>query len=296
MLSYAIGWPPGIKALLRAGAEDRLAIRTAIQLHDIESVKILLNADLPLYEGDLATRIRFPGSDSWDHTDLSTAIGEGSVPLIELIAQSTADRRKKLKELAWAHLSTKQREEYRIGGDHLPDFYAFPTYSTLIGEGVEVPISLQPGYGFSVFHTVSARSPFGGCLSETAGILYKSGFRLIDFELDGTIPLLKALQSFHLWDGTAKYYLVQWYVERDASLVFSSPSAFPTALFYIAMGIPNLHSKMRELFPLQVDTIKKIAKACDPFYQDSCTCFCSTSGCLATHGLFYSWRQELKHR
>lgn len=278
-LSFAVGWYVGMKILLDAGADPATAIHVAIHQEDLRGIELLLDNGCPIFTPQSMTS-QFSFCYNRDSL-MAFALDEGSsTPVISLLIDKIAERRRQLQVLASHHLSPSTLQALEINRDEgsslLPDKNSYQIVMSLQDKGVDVPTPLWPGTRPSLYHYANMRY-------SVARKLRKAGFHDLDIrDQNGTTPLIQALGS--LQDRADKYRLIRWYLKRGADPklrqmglknclhVFSHLNAY---LLAVQMWNATPWSPISTMGIFQC-----LSEVCGAEIPDQCSCWCSSYGCI----------------
>ncbi|KIW16878.1 hypothetical protein PV08_04068 [Exophiala spinifera] len=264
-LDFALGWPAGLKTLLRFGHDPRSALELSIYFGDLESTRILLGAD------GFALAIN------------PLIVHGASVQEIQEIQECVIDALKaKREQLRTIGLENSAAGELQLsdflGQETVPNPKGVVMWNDLRRKGVEVRRELFPGRATTVFAYLDSESRL-----DFAERLYNAGFESVDgAEKTVGTPLLNLVSQTSLGTGSS-YDLVAWLLKKQASPYFGADGSFPSMLFYFAILYDSLRSDQRfstEILPLT-------SSLCNPMCTDDCSCYCSSlGGCLPAHKLW----------
>lgn len=291
VLSLAVGWTTGMQILLDAGANPDDAISTAIWEEHLPSIELLIDEGCSFFEPNPYSP--FDGQVNQDLFDLAQRTAASS-NVIYLLVQKLVERRLELLQLAWKELPEVCLK--RLGlHEHKhakpsPDFNALEVFKQLEAHKVRVPRTLWPGSFTSLYH-------HRGMTCTLADKLYDVGFCNID-EPDGNgrSPLINTLFNFL---PSSSPRLAQWYLRKGSRL--------PRSLAYVSFLERAEDFTASIAVRIWISEDSKLLGALKMFQQlhpegieqrDSCSCWCSTSGCspvgivLTSKSLF--WTYEFK--
>lgn len=293
-LSY--NWPKGISLLLRHGGSEILSrsdnrgdlpLAYSCSSNCLEAVKLMLEADSPLYV-----------PDHHDDGVFEEAIQTSSDEIISHLQTALVDRRSRLYSLAITMLCRKDLDELEIPGDHILDEKASDVYAALKHRNVPIPSALRtPRRRRTLFHSTdlspALRESLHGCgFLDVDGINFcgltplmtmgDPSIRTIDASLQraswliskgadpGRKPEMCGPMRFMPWDPsiTAAHGLCSW-VGR--AVYQCMPSWIPyeindVTLFGLLEDLEeNSKSLLGEMLSLKI--------------YDACLCACSSHGC-----------------
>lgn len=200
--------------------------------------------------------------------------------MIRLFIKVLMREREKLQTVARANLLDHRDFSQELEQNRVLDASAIDVWNEMKEKGISLPEELHPGPLPSVYYVVDT-----GCRIEFLNELYGAGFKAIDGGPNRFLTPLLNLLIRQVWGWSNGGSLVEWFMHKNASLDFSFDWSFPTALFYFAIahsqslrGNRTTHTKtfLKDLVPLATSL-------CDPLLIDSCSCYCSSQGCLPAH-------------
>ncbi|OTA95503.1 hypothetical protein M434DRAFT_202713 [Hypoxylon sp. CO27-5] len=307
-LHFAINWSKGLSLLIKYGGESirsiinyerclgysRTALEYALQMAEIESVKLLLDAGasiLPSAFQEIEWASRFEGVEQAEQMTC-------------IVVESLIRQRSDLLQLALQHLRAEDIVELRLEEDKLLDEKAFVVAEALRRQ--HIPISttydlLKPG---SIYHW-----PYLD--SSIVRKLYEAGFRKIDANLRGWTPLMTLTVCYG--DFKAWLELVDWFKGHGADLYAPVPT--PDNLLDLngtskaetnskvdePRYTSTIHCLMQSLGTLvqtwiwnmthplpRLESCAKDFTGTQPIssilfgdrIKDSCICYCTTNGCI----------------
>ena len=290
-LHLAVGWPAGLGLLVDAfphlvnlpSSCGELPIHYACYTNCPESVRILLdnNTHLDGAEGDA----------------FLYAIKSENEKIVDMLIESMANRRLKLRELAQLYLSPEKFA--MIKTDRVPDADVPFILQELETLSVPVPEAINPG-GLSrvwgtVYHALySICKPW---LPAVAERLYRAGFLDVDHpNKKGNTPLMEGPHPYAFFSGIEDADLARWLISRgaetlklphDASDSAQRAGAIPMQYVADRMGTAMLkclttrdqnRSFSTEMFD-EKSSVSYILRAIalHPI-SDKCTCPCSPTG------------------
>ena len=171
----ASNWPEGLELLIQAGIDINLVDKStlypidyALQSRNASCVSLLLSADcaLPCSERLLREAL---------NVDQSFGDAAEGHSMARTIAAAIADRRKRLKQLAQAHLPTDQCVMLGLHEDSAPDKDAARVQAELRSSEIEIPpaLSVRDEYGDTIYHCVDDLA----FIVDLAHYLWGLGFR-----------------------------------------------------------------------------------------------------------------------
>ncbi|RMJ07866.1 hypothetical protein CDV36_012525 [Fusarium kuroshium] len=273
ILSLAVGWTTGLQILLDAGANPNDAILTAIYEDHLPSIELLVDNGCSFFDLD-HYRLSYIKASKADALFFATSLPASS-DVVCLLVQKLVERRLQLLQLATKELPEAYLK--RLGlhkQQHVqpsPDYDALEVFRQLEAHKVQVPMALWPGSLTNLYHHPNMTDTL-------AERLYDAGFRRID-ELDehGRSPLMKTILEF---SPKTSMPLTRWYLRKGCQL--------PRSLAYV--DFLDQAKMFRESLPIIV-WITKDSRLCGFLrifqelhpegveQRDSCSCWCSTSGC-----------------
>ncbi|RSM15959.1 hypothetical protein CEP52_000428 [Fusarium oligoseptatum] len=273
VLSLAVGWTTGLQLLLDAGANPDDAILTAICEDHLPSIELLVDNGCSLFDLDHYSFFA-PGNSKVDALFFAASLPASS-DVVCLLVQKLVERRLQLLQLATKELPETCLKKLGLHKQqHVqpsPDYNALEVFRQLEAHKVQVPMALWPGSLTTLYHHPGMTDPL-------AERLYDAGFSSVD-ELDekGDSPLINAILHCTSWESIR---LHQWYLRNGPRL--------PRSLAYV--DFLDQAKKFTHLIS-ECIWISKGSKLCGPLYifqqvhpegveqRDSCSCWCSTSGC-----------------
>jgi hypothetical protein len=268
LLRLALGWPPGLQALLRAGADPVVAAEDAIRFGDDTAVRLLVEYDCPMshpmsYEGGdiLLDMLKF-------------------CPLkqktINLAIAKLADQRGRLWTLAQQNLSP--REISRLGislrqGEVL-DADCAVIQDVLSNRGIYIPLALRvsPAKHRTVYNSTNPMS------QKFAQKLFDAGFKSVDpcdhtsngSSSYGPTPFLNACRQ-------GEFELADWFLKMGARSRIDREEIPWIAQCLLASSFPNAGFGSESIKQLRL--LQNLKKDNGPFESDRCACYCSPDGC-----------------
>jgi hypothetical protein len=270
-LDFALGWADGLQWLLEAGYKPEGTLELSIAVGDIESTRILLEAD---------------GFAIAEHPDVLYAASCSNRPDIHGVVIGVLKKsRKNLRQFALEHLPVYDEDCTGLFEEKVLDSRAVETWERLLHMPIPLPPELHPGHLHTIYSAVHCKSQVG-----YLDALYDHGFESIDGISDSTlISPIQSLMSNYAWVTGNGLAVLKWFIDKQASLEFIENDSFPNILFYFAVahsefirGVISIHSKST------LDSLLSAAAAsCSPLTTDSCSCYCSSlGGCLPLHKIW----------
>ena len=241
-----------------------------------------------------------------DRADLKRALSPSRDETHRLLVIAVKERRAMLAKLAMEYLPLQKCRELGVSSDSPLDSTAFATYTTLLESGISVPGALYPGKRpLLLSFNILCRS--GGFPLTQA--LFDNGVCELNVSVNGVSPLASIFEE-DLASGQ-KELAIRWLLENGARATFHSSDMLPNLLFYLASVYDSaeIHDKYLRLnaqkmmdsnkanliekpsefslaYPERKTTptmIGLVAQYCNPVERDSCSCPCSSGGCLPLH-------------
>lgn len=273
ILSLAVGWIDGLQILLDAGANPDDAILTAIWEDHLPSIELLIDNGCSLFT-----------LDHFSLTDLQAIKTDalffaGSLPtsrdIICLLIQKLVESRLELQQLALKELPETCLE--RLGyheqkqAQPSPDYNALEVFRQLEAQKVQVPRSLWPGSLTTLYH-------HPGMTVFLAERLYDAGFHNIDEpDENGWVPLIHTICH---WDSWISFHLAEWHLRKGSRL----PQSLPYIDFLYQ--VTDFTRSVSQCVWIKKDSAifgpLRVFQELHPEgveQHDSCSCWCSTSGC-----------------
>ena len=244
-----------------------------------------------------------------DRANLKGALSPYRNEIPRLLVAAVKERRAMLTKLAVEHLALQKCRELGVTSNSPLDSNAFATYTALLESGICVPRALYPGKRpLLLSFNILCRS--GGF--PLAQALFDNGVCELNVSADGVSPLASIFEE-GLADGQ-KELAIRWLLENGARAAFPSSDMLPNFLFYLATvydsaDIHDRHWRLqaRQMAdwckanmttfgqPIEFITVATpdykttptmigfVAQYCNPVERDSCSCPCSSGGCLPLH-------------
>ncbi|PLB55931.1 hypothetical protein P170DRAFT_506431 [Aspergillus steynii IBT 23096] len=284
LLQLAMGWPTGVSLLLEAESSAPLPTR-----YHRKARRNITDDDTKIGKYIESCKVLFEAG----YTVMPSQIFDASTIKLQcVLLQELANRRRKLLDIAEAHIDPTELSKLRQGETGLPDAHSFCHYATLVAKGVNVNPSLDPGRtqsGLSIYHhTVSSSLKVLASL-ELLKKIYKVGFRDLDQTgPDGFTPLMD-----RCIDPSSESDLesIVWMALNGANLFRQIPGSNATAFHllnaklaakvftgYYTAKIGHISSYLRDktccIWQLDENMLSVSIK-------DFCSCSCSVGGCTA---------------
>jgi hypothetical protein len=276
--------------LLDAGADPSEGVHCAIMYQALESLEILLEADLWYF--------RRPGTAFDIHPDSINSLidlalwKKGFLPvypqILSLLVNSFARARVELMELAKQYLSPSQLEdldwsEYR-NSHYKVDRAALAIYHKLQDVGVPCRKKIYPGAARTIYH--------GWINAEVAEGFWKAGFTEIEeYDNNGFTPLLLITHNYIVSRMGKALPLVLWFLQRGAQNLVYPESKNNTLIHKLAaaiganINIDDTSNSFPEIIRLSMDRLSS-------YPEDDCVCYCSRAGCSPVTALI----KHMSHR
>ena len=189
--------------------------------------------------------------------------------LFDTVLDSVVLQREKLQSLAEENLD---RNESRLHSKGLLDVNAFTVVDKLTQKGITVHPSLRPTRR-TIWYQYLAYANAVDCSRR----LYDVGFR--DLTSAPISPLLWWLTTVHFIECAAEMMeLVEWFISKGATLYERWPLSDTTALHCLAWQFGRCVPWRTRIIP--PDLASRISDFLSDTFCDTCSCGCSTSGCL----------------
>lgn len=294
-----MGWYSGMRTLLNAGADPSMAIHFAVRSVDFEAVRLLLDFKCPLfvypdapkgfwhtYRGDSILAF---ASETYDKN------------LISMIAGRVASYRRELLTSAVDVLPPSQLGKLgvhpgRLRGTVL-DYGARAVANAICRKGIRLEPMLWPGTYSTVYHL-----PTWAC--EDIGFkntLLANGFHDHDAQDQwGATPLLRACCLSISSYTELEWQSMVWHLDRGADPLNVGIIGLPNCLHALAHAI-NMKptTQLRHVIsfyidglplnPVKTNVVRRLNNLCGANSRDSCSCYCSSSGCLSSTVLLKSY-------
>jgi len=197
---------------------------------------------------------------------------------IHLIVQRLAEDRSVFAELAWENLSRRQlrllginQRDKDIG---LIQGRELQIAAELSANGIGIPTLIIPCPYTTVYHD-------NNMTTAAADELWACGFCAIDVpNAWGYTPLLLACS--YLYRNTE---MIGWFIEKGAGTL-----SFPERGIRSCLHALTAHLGKGGNILLYQTSLKRLSEACSAILTDSCTCHCSSRGCLPVNVLLKRWK------
>ncbi|KAJ5114101.1 hypothetical protein N7456_002635 [Penicillium angulare] len=287
LLTFAFGWPKGIRILLESGIDARsfqlrpvcagLFETESLDSDDYyDSIKILLDAQCRL--------------------DLDDIVFFRSKIIRSLLIQEVVKRRKELWRLAQAYLPVNVIDKFRKEGDELIDT-DLPTICEALAEvRGDTDHGISENYwrfqGGSVYHSYAIT---GSSIIQLEALdeMYAAGFRDIDVpDQRGMTPLMLCSFDDYLFRSAI------WFISKGANYLRKFPysnatiahswSASLTYNVWLDAGRWTLEQPQRSRLERWKTGLKEHGKSIFllPSVRDSCMCPCCPGGCTTLSVIF----------
>ncbi|CAI7633338.1 unnamed protein product [Penicillium manginii] len=287
LLQLAMGWPVGVKLLMKA--QPGILIPRLYHSFGItdEDDKIDEYADCSNILHDAGYMI-----SNYDITLTS------SKKLRSLFIRELAKRRRKLLDIAEARIQRSELLNLRKGEIGLPDAYAPALWAALISKGHEMDQSLRPFEKHSLFCGYRI-SP--DILNE----IYEAGFVDLDLPLEREYtPLMVHCENIYDYSDLE---IIAWMISKGASVFRTLPGSNTTTLHLLNSNLARwIHRerKQNELLDPHVGLrhLQQIeTHLLSLSTRDRCYCSCSADGCTpfsvamrdVIFGLYHGWGQHI---
>lgn len=267
LLQLAMGWPTGVRLLLQAQSGMHLPhlyhrrYPASITDEDNEIDQYIDSCNLLLKAGYTISH--------YDIVDNSSKILK-----ISLITE-LAKRRRKLLDIAEAHIHPSELSYLRKGETGIPDAYASTLCDALISKGHKIDPALMTFERKSLF--------FNHQSTEILNRIFEAGFTDVDLlSEEGHTPLMALCRDCF---GHSSYAAIAWMISKGANPFRKLPGSNTTVLHWIngmlATKIQHqyrrdshfaLYAELRHLHQIDKHLLSLSTK-------DECFCSCSLNGC-----------------
>ncbi|KAJ5750892.1 hypothetical protein N7533_007920 [Penicillium manginii] len=295
LLQLAMGWPAGVELLLEKSSSSELP---GDYHHGWMGIITDEDSEMGQYAESCNVLFEAEYTFSITHT-----LRTGSSKLKILFLGEIAKRRKKLLEIAKAHICPSRLSEIRKGETGLPDTNAYRLCAALMAKGIKVDRFLRPIEGESVYSNLASedfmplgKSPeYSKSQNESFHILKKAhefGFTDVDQQL----PCGNTLLSIHCSSTPLPKYhldLIAWLISKGADPLQALIPRSTTTLTHLISANMGQHIYIDFLWANDPDpTPFHQVEDRAPLHQivnnllsvrvtDACSCPCSVSGCTA---------------
>lgn len=263
LLQLAMGWPAGVELLLEKASSTKLPANyhnwgAAITDKDDKINQYVRSCDL-LFEADYL------------FSPLHLGLFNSSRVKV-MFLREYAKRRRKLLEIATAHIRHSELSEIRNGETGLPDRQAYRLCAALMAKGVEVDHFLRPVEGEYIYYNLQYQS------LDILEIAYEFGFT----DMAQPLPPGFTLLAFNC----SKNYNLQpdkiaWLISKGADPLERLPTSNTTVTHLLSSSLGDrifrgfcvdnhfdptpFHQTVDDLLSISV--------------MDACSCPCSVDGC-----------------
>jgi hypothetical protein len=260
-----MGWPAGVRLLLKA--------RSSIQIPGPYHHFGINDEDDKIDEYAECSNVLLDAGYLISNYDI---IFNRSKKLRSLFIRELAKRRRKLLNIAEAHIQRSELFNIRKGETGLPEAYAPALWAALISKGHEMDQSLRPFEVDSLFCEY-------GISPDTLNEIYEIGFIDLDLPLEGEYtPLM--VQCANIYDYSYLEIIV-WMISKGASIFRTLPGSNTTTLHLLHStlgrcihrgcrqnGHLDRHVGLRHLQQIETHLLSLSTR-------DRCYCSCSADGC-----------------
>ncbi|KAK1468233.1 hypothetical protein CTAM01_16915 [Colletotrichum tamarilloi] len=304
-LHVAAYWPRGLQLLFElAGdacrqiidledASQLTAIHSAVLLHQVDSVKLLLEQGASIDLENSATFFGHPYTLDADYQ---------SQEIIDLLCDELAVRRREMLRFARKTLTVQELFALGTTKQTMLQTNAFEVLQALQARNIDIPSIFQRVRPGSIYH-----SPvMNGQLTEG---LYRSGFEGFNFAFNGWIPLatMRIFGDYFEENPDDLLNSIAWFEAHGVDIKHAIPtfscssnetipssSASPTTLLRLATAF----GKMSKL-PCYIDSshpavyhVKNkslLTRILSDTSRDGCKCYCSSRGCSPASAFAKAW-------
>ncbi|KAK3995174.1 hypothetical protein QBC44DRAFT_320630 [Cladorrhinum sp. PSN332] len=305
ILALALGWYDGLRLLVSFNYCPIESIKIACGTADIESLDILLETAFPIFSHapQICLYMGSVPNGLWTFEvlfGLSRKTDDASILGFQSVVDEFKRRRQAVNRIALDTFPLHQIRQFGLSDTTVLDRNADEIYRALAGR-VAVPASLDCCRMGSIYN-FKPWSPLPS--PKHLKILFEAGFTEVD-TLDvlyrpSNIPhpqtlLQKIAISYSRYAYRHLLGSAFWLLKHGAKPRFETcrdcpQVGWPTLLFYLAEGIQNDITKLYHvMMSLETGVIRlgSVIELLSPLRHlihtlDSCICFCSSSGCLAT--------------
>lgn len=297
-LYFAVGWPFGMRTLLDAGADPSMAIHFAVDSVDFEAVKLLFEFECPLFVYQNAPESFWYSYDS----DSILAYASRNEYLFSIIAGKVASYRCELLTLALDILPPSQLKKLGVFPgrlrDSVLDYGAEAVANAICRRGIRLKPKLWPGTYSTVYHLYMW--PHDDV--KLKDILWANGFHDHDAQDRwGATPLLRACCLTISRTSEFKWQSMMWHLNRGADPLNVGTIGLPNCLHALAHAINRkpttqwhrdrvitCYVDSLPLDSVKTDVVCRLNNLCGANSRDSCSCYCSSLGCLSSTVLLKS--------
>jgi hypothetical protein len=291
-LRLSLEWHQGMRILLDAGANPRLAVRDAFAGGLEGAIKILLEYDCPL---SLAWKHPRGQLDPKPIISIMSGARTGNIQFstIILVIDKLCDQRRRLWELALEKLCETEIAGLgiRLGEGKILDEGASDLCQALIEKGVKVPPAIMVS---RITPNSAFRAKLFSYRPDFVQALFDVGFRSMEalesplqmLELSRTLegqPYSDMLPLLHQSCLALNLDMVTWCLEHGCRPVVEVHGTVHFASHALAIGLARKINKHDDLAPFQdleksglLSTLLSLEGKCE---RDQCVCYCSLNGC-----------------
>jgi hypothetical protein len=262
-----MGWPVGVKLLLKA--------RSGIQIPDRYHYFGITDEYDEIDEYADCSNILLDAGYIISNHDISF---NRSKKLRSLFIRELAKRRRKLLDIAEAHIQRSELFNLRKGETGLPDAYAPALWAALISKGHEMDRSLRPLENITLFCEYNVSS-------DTLDEIYEAGFIDLDLPLEGEYTHTPSMVHCANIYGYSDLEIIAWMISKGASIFRTLPESNTTTLHLLNStlarwihrgcgqnGHLDRHVGLRHLQQIETHLLSLSSR-------DRCYCSCSADGC-----------------
>ncbi|KAF4626512.1 hypothetical protein G7Y89_g11653 [Cudoniella acicularis] len=279
-----------------------ITLQHAIQRGDHDGIIMLLDYSCPLFPSrDLPDRFPAPSCDLSIRPPALTSMYESKDMIASDIVSKTIDllgtHRRRLRDLAREFLTSKEQLELGVNNEVVLDASAVPVYDILVQIGINVPPFLRPYGQKSIYHSESLTV-------EVAEQLYKAGFRTLEAR-DDSVPspmLFHALRVDYGSQGHIRriiYTLIEWLLKHSLIPIYDEMGLQRRILHALSRQVAIDQANLYQAG--EISLFARLNDVCGSLTADSCSCFCSSYGCMPIHTFlktllnYYYTLQDRKH-
>jgi hypothetical protein len=268
LLEISLGWPEGLRILLRAYAPEieechmGELLRNAVIFGLVESVRVLLDQDAPVY---------------YAHLSLCASADLGVMVIQYFIA-----RRAYLHELGMTILPQQVQQHLGLQISQLPDKNAREVYTELEAIHTSIHPSCRLHELCPIFHHALR--------IDQMEHLYEAGFQDFDAVDENNYTPVLCLPGYPR-DLNPSWYVIDrtlWLIDRGASLDFPQRNWHITPNYILSANIAQAFfddqvllrkPQLNALQGLPVTHRNFLRRMCTTDCRDKCCCYCSAAGC-----------------
>jgi hypothetical protein len=269
-LDFALGWPDGLQWLLGVGYKPEVTLELSIFVGDIESTKILLEADgFALAKHPIV---------------LCMASCSNRLDMQGVIVDALKNSRTTLRHFALERFPVCDKNSTGLLEEGVLDSRAVEVWNKLLHMRIYPPIELHPGHLPTIYSVIQPCSQVG-----FLDKLYDSGFKSIDGGVESMPKPIQSLVMQRALMSSNGFDVVKWFIDKQANLEFITEGSFPNVLFYFSIAHSELiRGSTSTLSKSTLDgLVSEAAASCNPLRTDGCSCYCSSlGGCLPLHKIW----------